>query len=199
MNQQMSRAGVGTTMVTLFRKKGNLEVNLPKNWELLQTLYKEDRKVRRPLADLIESALDHPVDSRPLEEMLKPGSHVAIVVDDGTRPTPVRGLLPPLLNRIHQCGVPEKDVDIVIGVGTHRPLSQKEIEQRCGKEVVKAYRIQNHNARSGDQDGRGSRLWIGLDECHCDEGRFKSYLRIDSPSRSQWIWWGSQRRDARYL
>lgn len=146
----MSRAGAGTTMVTLFRKKGNLEVDLPKDWELLQTLYKEDLKVRSPLGDLIEGALDHPIDSRPLEEMLKSGSRVAIVVDDVTRPTPVRELLPPLLRRIHRCGVPEKDVDIVIGVGTHRPLSQKEIEERCGKAVGKAYRIQNHNARSGD-------------------------------------------------
>ena len=146
----MSRAGAGTTMVTLFRKKGNLEVDLPKDWELLQTLYKEDLNVRSTLGDLIEGALDHPIDSRPLEEMLKSGSRVAIVVDDVTRPTPVRELLPPLLRRIHRCGVPEKDVDIVIGVGTHRPLSQKEIEERCGKAVVKAYRIQNHNARSGD-------------------------------------------------
>jgi nickel-dependent lactate racemase len=137
-------------MVTLFRKKGNLEVDLPKNWELLQTLYKEDRKVRRPLAHLIESALDHPIDSLPLEEMLKPGSRVAIVVDDVTRPTPVRALLPHLLTRIHQRGVPETNVDIVIGVGTHRPLNQQEIEERCGKEVVKAHRIQNHNARSGN-------------------------------------------------
>lgn len=146
----MSRAGVGTTMVTLFRKKGSLEVDLPKNWELLRTLYKEDLKVRRPLGGLIGGALDHPIDSRPLEAMLKSGSRVAIVVDDVTRPTPVRELLPPLLRRIHRCGVPEKDVDIVIGVGTHRPLSQKEIEERCGKEVARAYRIQNHNARSAD-------------------------------------------------
>lgn len=137
-------------MITLFRKKGNLEVDLPKNWELLQTVYKEGQKVSRCLADLVESALDHPVDSLALEEMVEPGSHVAIVVDDVTRPTPIRELLPPLLKRIHKRGVSETNVDIVIGVGTHRPLSQKEIEERCGKEVAKAYRIQNHNARSGD-------------------------------------------------
>ena len=115
-------------MVTLFRKKGNLEINLPMEWELSQTLYKEDSKERRPLRDLIEGALDHPIDSRPLGEILKPGIRIAIVVDDGTRPTPVRELLPPLLKRIHRCGVPEKNVDIVIGVGTHRPLSEREME-----------------------------------------------------------------------
>jgi nickel-dependent lactate racemase len=150
MNKGISSLGVERTMVTLFRKKGNLEVNLPKNWQVLQTIFKEGEEVRRPLSDLIERALDHPVDSRPLEEMLKPGIRLAIVVDDVTRPTPVRELLPPLLRRIHQCGVPKKDVDIVIGVGTHRPLSQEEIRERCGKEVAKAYRIQNHDARSRD-------------------------------------------------
>jgi nickel-dependent lactate racemase len=142
--------GVVRTMITLFRKKGNLQVNLPKHWQVLQTLFKEGEEGQRPVPDLMEKALDHPVDSRPLEEMLKPGIRLAIVVDDVTRPTPVRELLPPLLRRIHQCGVPEKDVDIVIGVGTHHPLSPEEIEDRCGKEVAKTYRIQNHNARSGD-------------------------------------------------
>jgi len=137
-------------MVTLFRKKGNLTVNLSKNWELLQTVYKKSQKARRPLSDLIDGALDNPIDSRPLEEILKPGTRVAIVVDDGTRPTPVRDLLPPLLKRIHQCGVPEQNVDIVIGVGTHRPLSQEEIRERCGKDVAKTYCIRNHDARSGD-------------------------------------------------
>jgi nickel-dependent lactate racemase len=137
-------------MVTLFRKKGNLEVNLPKNWQILQTIFKKGEEVREPLSDLIESAFDKPVDSRPLEEILKPGIRVAIIVDDGTRPTPVRDILPPLLKRIHRCGISEGDVDIVIGVGTHRPLSQEEIQDRCGKEVAKTYRIRNHDARSGD-------------------------------------------------
>ena len=141
---------VERSMVTLFRKIGNFEVDLPETWEVVQTIFKEGVRKKKKLKDLVTEALEKPIDSHGLEDLLKPGARVAIAVDDATRPTPVRDLLPLLLDRIHRCGVPHKNVDIVIGVGTHRPLSQEEIQERCGKEVVKAYRIQNHDARSGD-------------------------------------------------
>ena len=137
-------------MATLFKKTGKLELSLPERWEILQTIYKEGQKERRPLGDLLNFALEHPVDSRRLESMLSPGSRVVIVADDATRPTPVQDLLPSLLGRIHQCGVPERNIDIVIGVGTHRPLSNEEIRMRFGSRIQKTYRIQNHDSRSPD-------------------------------------------------
>jgi len=137
-------------MVTLFRKTANLEVRIPEAWRILQTIFKEEQKGRRPLQDLLKRALEKPVDSRSLGEILKPGASVAIVVDDLTRPTPVRELLPFLLRRIHESGIPEKNVDIVIGVGTHRGLTQEELRARCGEEIAETYRIKNHDARSAD-------------------------------------------------
>jgi len=137
-------------MVTLFRKSGNLEVKLPEAWKVLQNIFREGQKSQSPVADLLERALDEPVDSRSLKEILKPGAKVAIVVDDLTRPTPVRELLPPLLGEVQRKGIPKENVDIVIGVGTHRALTQEEIRGRCGKEISATYRISNHDARSPD-------------------------------------------------
>ena len=137
-------------MVTLFRKSGNLEVRLPEAWKILQTIFREEQKGRGALRDLLERALEKPVDSRSLRAILKPGASVAIVVDDLTRPTPVKELLPPLLKRIHESGIPEKNVDIIIGVGTHRALTQEELRARCGEEIAETYRIKNHDARSAD-------------------------------------------------
>ena len=137
-------------MVTLFRKSGNLEVKLPEAWKILQTLFREAHKGRKPVRDLLDRALEKPVDSRRLGGILKQGASVAIVVDDITRPTPIRELLPPLLKQIHESGIPEKNVDIVIGVGTHRALTEEEIRARCGEEIAGTYRIKNHDARSAD-------------------------------------------------
>lgn len=135
-------------MVTLYGKEGKVNVGLPQDWKVVQTIFKEIQGKRRPLSDLITEALEKPVDFRRLEDILKPTQRVAIVVDDLTRPTPVREILPPLLRRIHQYGIQEKNVDLVIGVGTHRPMTQEEIQTRLGEHVASVYRIQNHDAWS---------------------------------------------------
>ena len=92
------------------------------------------------LQELVRQGLDRPVDGRRLESFVKAGASVAIVVDDITRPTPVADILPVVLERLHRCGVNDADVDIVIGVGTHRPMTDIEIRDRCGVKIAATYR-----------------------------------------------------------
>jgi len=137
-------------MVTLFRKSENINVKLPETWKVLQSIFKEEQKGRMPLGGLVERALEKPVDLRGLPEILKPGAKVAIVVDDITRPTPIREVLDLLLKTIHRIGTPKENIDIVIGVGTHRAVTQEEIRARCGQEIAGTYRVTNHDSRSPD-------------------------------------------------
>ncbi len=137
-------------MVSLYRKSGNVEFNLPKDWKMVQTIFKEEVKVKRSVQDLAKESLENPVGSRRLEELLKPGDRVAVVVDDLTRPTPIHEILPVLLDKIHRCGISAERIDIIVGVGTHRPLTKDEIRVRCGEGIAKTYQIQNHDARAPD-------------------------------------------------
>jgi nickel-dependent lactate racemase len=137
-------------MIKLLLKKGELQSRLPSEWEVKHTIFKEAQPVRAGLQEMMTQALSKPMGSPKLEELLKPASRVAIVVDDLTRHTPVSELLPSLLKVIEGRGVAKGNVTIVIGTGTHRPMDQKEIEARLGGEVAKAYRVENHDARSKD-------------------------------------------------
>ena len=137
-------------MVKLLLNKGDLQVRLPSGWELKHTIFQEAQAVRCGIQELTTEALSKPIGSARLEDILKPASKVAIVVDDLTRHTPVSDLLPGLLKAIGSSGVPKENVSIVIGTGTHRPMDQKEIEGRLGKDVAGAYRVENHDARSHD-------------------------------------------------
>jgi nickel-dependent lactate racemase len=135
-------------MVELLQEKGELLVDIPENWEMKQKIFRAPDAVEGSVTQLMKKALAEPLGSPRLEELLKPGAKVAVVVDDLTRPTPVKDLLPELLELIENQGVARDHVDIVIGNGTHRPMDSEEIKERVGAGVYGAYRIQNHDARS---------------------------------------------------
>jgi len=137
-------------MIKLLLKRGDLPINLPSDWEVKHTIFKEAQPVRSGLQDMTAKALSKPIGSPRLGDLLKPSSKVAIVVDDLTRHTPISELLPGILSVIESKGVPKGNVTIVIGTGPHRPMDQTEIETRLGEGVAHAYRVENHDARSKD-------------------------------------------------
>ena len=92
----------------------------------------------------VNQALDNPVGAPPLETLCRPGKRVAVVVPDLTRRASVHAYLPALLERIGDAGVDSADVTIVIALGIHRALEDKEIRFLVGDRVSSLYRVVNH-------------------------------------------------------
>jgi hypothetical protein len=88
----------------------------------------------------LEEALRSPLHSARLEDQVRPGSTVAIVVDDPSRWTPVREALPIVLARLHGAGVRREDISISVGVGRHHAVSPEAMRRRVGEEVAASYR-----------------------------------------------------------
>lgn len=95
--------------------------------------------------ELIHQALQHPIGTPPLHQMVHPGQKVAIITSDLTRPCPSSLLLPPLLDELARGGVADEDVLVVIGLGLHRPMSEAEIAQAVGPQVRQRVRVVNHD------------------------------------------------------
>ncbi|MGB9134067.1 MAG: nickel-dependent lactate racemase [Candidatus Bathyarchaeia archaeon] len=95
-------------------------------------------------------ALNSPIGTKPLSEMVKAGSRVAIVVDDVTRPVPSKLMVPPLLEQLSQLGVKEEDITIIFGCGTHRAVKPEEAKELLGDEVVSRFRIMSHDCHAKD-------------------------------------------------
>ena len=110
--------------------------------------------VADPEEEIIRT-LKHPIDSKPLAELVKPGDTIAIVVDDATRPAPSKLLIPPLLKELNNCGVKDSDITILFGCGTHRPVTPKEAGELLGEEVVKRIKTLGDT----DEQGRSIRVW----------------------------------------
>ena len=96
----------------------------------------------------IRTALERPIDSPPLRELLHPTDKVAITVSDITRSWQRMDLiLPSLFDTISHAGIPDENVSILVVVGGHRQNTREEMEQLCGSEVCRRVNVVNHNAR----------------------------------------------------
>lgn len=95
----------------------------------------------------IQESLRRPIFALPLCEQVKRGMKVVIVGDDLTRATPREKIFPVLLDELNRSGVPDSDITVLIGLGTHRYMTQEEIEKCFGKETKERVVILNHEWR----------------------------------------------------
>ncbi|MBQ6829970.1 MAG: nickel-dependent lactate racemase [Clostridia bacterium] len=103
-----------------------------------------------PVPDLraaIETALDNPIGTTPLTATDLTGKTVSVIIDDGSRPTPISTILPILLPRIEAAGVRTEDIRIVAALGSHRYMTEDELRERVGDEIYKRYRVLNSEFR----------------------------------------------------
>jgi len=133
-----------------------LEIKLPYGGEKIVTSEIPDENVYyiadrsgapalRELAKRIEEGLKKPIGVSPLSRIVNRNDKAVILVDDITRPTPQRSILPALLNGLNEARVPDENIEIIIALGTHRAMSQAEMEDRYGKEVIERVHITNHD------------------------------------------------------
>jgi nickel-dependent lactate racemase len=91
-----------------------------------------------------EAAVRDPIGAAPLREQAQSSDIVAIVIADGTRPSPSERLVPWIMRELAH--VPRENFVILNGTGSHRANTRDELVQMLGKEVVDTVRIVNHDA-----------------------------------------------------
>lgn len=91
--------------------------------------------------ELIGHALDHPIDAAPLDT-LPADTKVVILIDDATRPTPSAVVLPFVMERLERR---TKNITFVTAPGTHRPLTEQELEEKIGRKWLDQYPVVNVN------------------------------------------------------
>jgi nickel-dependent lactate racemase len=126
--------------------KGNISFEISQD-QLLYEIKGRDYDALSDLESAYRYALDHPIDSPPLREIVKPGDKVAITVSDITRGWQKNDqTLPILIEALNEARVPDENITVIIAVGGHRPNTQDEFIQICGKEVCHRVHIVNHDA-----------------------------------------------------
>jgi lactate racemase len=136
----------GRKHFTLKYGKGEVSFSIPRA-HLLYELVGRDRKPPEDLAAAYRHALDHPMDSPPLRELVRPRDKVVITVSDVTRGWQRNAdTLPLLLDYLNEAGVSAENVTVIIAVGAHRQNTPDEFMELCSEGVCRRVRVVNHNA-----------------------------------------------------
>jgi len=123
---------------------------LPHKWEPHHFVETKERITARSIEEMTEEALSQPIGSPPFSELTSGVRQAVIIIDDATRPTPVKKILNVLLPLLDTAGIPKKNITFVIALGTHTRLKREELETRLGTQILSQYKIVQHNAWQDD-------------------------------------------------
>jgi nickel-dependent lactate racemase len=99
---------------------------------------------------IILKHIREPVGCSPLKKIAKGKKRVLIVTDDNTRQTPLKNILPIVVDELKKAGVRDNQIKILVASGTHRSMTDKELKHKFGTKIVSRFKIYNHtwNRRS---------------------------------------------------
>lgn len=149
--------------------KSNIDIEVPNSSTLIEP---QDIEPLNDDITAINSALESPIGTPPLKEMVKSDDTVSIVISDITRPTPNHILVPCILNALPH--VPRENFVIINGTGTHRDQTREELIQMLGEDIVDSVKIVHNHCHDKD-----SLVNVGHSEYGCDVYLNKDYVDSD--------------------
>lgn len=149
-------------MVDVWLKYGKNEVcaRIPTRNYLGTIEPKEKPGVPDPTQEILR-ALREPIGSKPLNEVVKLGHKVTIVVDDFTRPAPSNLMIPPLLDELNRLGAKDENITIVFGCGTHRQVKPEEAVNLLGEAVVRRVKTVSNDCKDKEHIYMGTTKHLG--------------------------------------
>lgn len=130
-----------------------------------------------PLENLDAAILDalyHPIDSEPIDKLVKPGMKVAFICNDSTRVANTHDFMPILLNEMNKLGVKDEDMRIVFALGTHRNMSHEEMVEQVGADAAARLPMYNSDCHAQEDfvyfgdTSFGTPVWLHKLICDVD-------------------------------
>ncbi len=154
--------------------KESLSLTLPENWRLQEVPEPHALPpVSDPHAEVLRS-LAEPVGSARLAELVRPGSKVALVISDGSRPTPLGLILPVVLDELTRGGLARENITLIPALGIHRPMPEDEIAQLVGAAVMEGLHCESPDCDNPESmihlgtTSRGTPVWVNKTTAQAD-------------------------------
>ncbi len=105
------------------------------------------------------SALESPIGTPPLKELARGKKNIVFLVEDNTRSTPLDIIMPIITGYLNENGVPDSAMSFLTAPGTHRLMTDAEITEKLGAEMVRRFKVVQHDATvSEDMEDLGTVL-----------------------------------------
>lgn len=111
---------------------GYQEVEVPEQ-NLIGELHANEVPVGLTGEAEVRRALENPIGSPRLKDIVHAGETVAIVTSDVTRPMPTKLVMPALLDELYAGGVRKEDITLVFALGSHRHQTDEERQRLAGE------------------------------------------------------------------
>jgi len=119
-------------------------------------------------------SLAEPIGSERLGDRVHAGMKIALVMDDGSRPTPVHLIYSHVLAELRRGGIKDADITVVPAIGLHRGMAEEEVRQRLGIEAHAPLQFINPDCDNLESmlnlgtTSRGTPVWINRTVAEAD-------------------------------
>ncbi|MDD4619429.1 MAG: nickel-dependent lactate racemase [Methanosarcina sp.] len=121
-----------------------IELDIPEK-NISSVILPSEPEKKEDSTSLIKKALENPIKSRRLSEIVNSNSRIVIIVSDITRPTPTAKFLPLLLEELYLGGAKDENITIVFALGLHRNQTAEESRKLVGEEIYEKIRCIQHD------------------------------------------------------
>ncbi|MCR4431150.1 MAG: nickel-dependent lactate racemase [Tepidanaerobacteraceae bacterium] len=133
-----------------------MEIKIPYGFDWLTAVIEDSQvaiKVDVPKVQALEDdkvsqaaweALLNPIDSPPLDELVKKGNKVVILVDNFARATPAYLILPEIMKNLQRLGA---SVKIIVANGALWQMNEQQLEAKLGKSILNNIEVIQNIAR----------------------------------------------------
>jgi hypothetical protein len=172
------------SMKTLKMKLGNGYVDVSVPEENLLGIIQKEVPASAPEEEVIQEALAHPIGTPRLQEIVKPGETVCIVVSDITRAYQRLWVyLPFIVEELNDAGITDEDIRFLSAIGYHRAHTAEEHAKMLGPELNRRFKMVDHDCLD-----KGSLINLGV----TSRGTPITIKDGPTPIASSWLlppWW----------
>ena len=98
--------------------------------------------------EIVRNAMEHPIGSKRLREIVRGKDHIVLIASDHTRPVPSKAIMPAVMDEIKK-GNPKAKLTVLIATGFHRETTREELIYKFGEAFVDREDVEFvvHNSR----------------------------------------------------
>lgn len=125
--------------------------------------------------EIVKKAIENPIESARLSEIVKEGDTVCVVVPDLTRAWQSPHIyVPPIIEELNKGGVKDKDILIISATGSHRFQTEEEFKQIVSEEIFNRVKVIDHDCKDEENlvyvgtTTRGTPVKVNKKALDCD-------------------------------